>query len=85
MPQMQRQSVMWLNLLAVPVTLPEAAQVWKAQGCFGVAQCRHRGPVGPQRLRTELSQHNCSRALAPDMQRLKSPGSAGFDPVSKVV
>lgn len=87
MPQMQRQSETWQSLLAdgAPALLPETAQVCKAQGCFGMAQSPHRDPVGPHCLHKELSQHDCSRALAPDMQRLKSPGSAGFDPVTELV
>lgn len=87
MAQMQRQSEMWPSLLAdgAPAPLPKPARVYKAQGCFDVAQSPRRGPLGPHCLYTERSQHVCSRALAPDVQRLKSRGSAGFDPVTELV
>ena len=86
-PQAQRQSEMCLSLLAdgPPALPPERARVCKAQGRFGVARSPCRGPVGPLCLHIELSQHDCCRALAPDVQRLKSPGSAAFDPVTELV
>lgn len=83
MPQMHRGSEMWLIILAdgTPALLPGIAQICKAQGCFDGVEALQRSCC----LSTELSQHDCSRDLAPDVQRLKSPGSSGFDPASKLV